>query len=58
MQSGVQRSALKNKSFAVINADDFYGAVTFKALAESISRFTHSANKSKKIQGARLLVIA
>ena len=51
------RSALNNKSFAVINADDFYGAVTFKALAESISRFTHSANKSKKIQ-ARLLVIA
>ena len=46
------RSALNNKSFAVINADDFYGAVTFKALAESISRFTHSANKSKKIQGA------
>ena len=46
------RHALKDKSFAVINADDFYGAATFFALAESISRFDHYANKSEKIQGA------
>jgi NDP-sugar pyrophosphorylase family protein len=35
------REALKDTNFAVINADDFYGAETFKVLMDSLDQASH-----------------
>ena len=46
------RDNLANSSFAVINADDFYGTATFRELISSISQFDQKEFNSGKICGA------
>lgn len=46
------RHALKGRSFAVINADDFYGAATFEALINSMSEFNTSLSEGITIKGS------
>lgn len=46
------RHALDGRSFAVINADDFYGSATFTALIDAISQADSSACSDKKIAGS------
>ena len=46
------RDNLANSSFAVINADDFYGTATFRELISSISQFDQKEFNSDKICGA------
>jgi hypothetical protein len=46
------RNNLAGSPFAVINADDFYGAATFQELITSISQFDHQEFNSGKIYGS------
>jgi len=46
------RNNLADSPFAVINADDFYGAATFQELITSISQFNHQEFNSGKIYGS------
>lgn len=46
------RHALDGRSFAVINADDFYGAATFEALINSMSQFNPSDSEGNTIKGS------
>ena len=46
------RHALNGRSFAVINADDFYGAATFEALINSMSEFNPSDSEGNTIKGS------
>ena len=46
------RHALKDRSFAVINADDFYGASTFEVLIHSMSEFNTSHSEGSTINGS------
>lgn len=46
------RDVLKDKPFAVINADDFYGSATFTALMNSINQLDKLSNSNEKIYGS------
>ena len=46
------RNVLKGSPFAVINADDFYGAATFSALIDSISSFVDCGSSDGKMIGS------
>lgn len=46
------RHALAGRSFAVINADDFYGSATFEALIHTMAEFNSTDTRSVKVQGS------
>ena len=46
------RNVLEGSPFAVINADDFYGAATFSALINSISSFVGCGSSNGKMIGS------